>query len=192
MSMVDVLGVVSVISHVSSLRTRGRQAEVMKRTVTISNARYPMHSCPAIHSFWLPLMCMWSSFICHNIGRNLWTACNLNHILPSVWGLPLFILCVSKIVHMLKEIDKRKMHRETKNVIRSRGGHFASKNLAGLCSQLMQGLCCKQVGHSGKWKMTSSLQTKTGSKLPMSPTDHTSLQCTLEETLFPARSILHA
>lgn len=35
----DVLGVVSVISHVSSLRTRGRQAEVMKRTVTISNAR---------------------------------------------------------------------------------------------------------------------------------------------------------
>ncbi|AQK57157.1 putative replication protein [Zea mays] len=34
-----VLGVVSVISHVSSLRTRGRQAEVMKRTVTISNAR---------------------------------------------------------------------------------------------------------------------------------------------------------
>ncbi|AQK90645.1 putative replication protein [Zea mays] len=29
----------SVISHVSSLRTRGRQAEVMKRTVTISNAR---------------------------------------------------------------------------------------------------------------------------------------------------------
>jgi hypothetical protein len=44
MSMVDVLGVVSVISHVSSLRTRGRQAEVMKRTVTISNARYPMHS----------------------------------------------------------------------------------------------------------------------------------------------------
>jgi hypothetical protein len=45
MSMVDVLGVVSVISHVSSLRTRGRQAEVMKRIVTISNARYPMHSC---------------------------------------------------------------------------------------------------------------------------------------------------
>ncbi|KAL5668129.1 hypothetical protein ACJX0J_020350, partial [Zea mays] len=36
----DVLGVVSVVSHVSSLRTRGRQAEVMKRTVTISNARY--------------------------------------------------------------------------------------------------------------------------------------------------------
>uniref|UniRef100_A0A804MUZ7 Replication protein A 70 kDa DNA-binding subunit B/D first OB fold domain-containing protein n=1 Tax=Zea mays TaxID=4577 RepID=A0A804MUZ7_MAIZE len=35
----DVLGVVSVISRVSSLRTRGRQAEVMKRTVTISNAR---------------------------------------------------------------------------------------------------------------------------------------------------------
>ncbi|AQK52292.1 putative replication protein [Zea mays] len=35
----DVLGVVSVVSHVSSLRTRGRQAEVMKRTVTISNAR---------------------------------------------------------------------------------------------------------------------------------------------------------
>ncbi|PWZ22899.1 Replication protein A DNA-binding subunit B [Zea mays] len=35
----DVVGVVSVISHVSSLRTRGRQAEVMKRTVTISNAR---------------------------------------------------------------------------------------------------------------------------------------------------------
>ncbi|AQK86681.1 putative replication protein [Zea mays] len=35
----DVLGVVSVISHVSSLRTRGRQAKVMKRTVTISNAR---------------------------------------------------------------------------------------------------------------------------------------------------------
>jgi hypothetical protein len=34
MSMIDVLGVVSVISHVSS----------MKRTVTISNARYPMHS----------------------------------------------------------------------------------------------------------------------------------------------------
>jgi hypothetical protein len=26
-----------------------------------------------------------------------------------VWGLPLFILCVSKIVHVLKEIDKRKM-----------------------------------------------------------------------------------
>ncbi|PWZ13511.1 Replication factor A subunit [Zea mays] len=84
----DVLGVVCVISHVSSLRTRGRQVEVMKRTVTISNA--------------------------------------------------------SKIVHMLKEIDKRKMHRDTKNVIRSRGGHFASKNLAGLCSQLMQGLCCRQ------------------------------------------------
>ncbi|AQK64323.1 putative replication protein [Zea mays] len=37
--MVDVLGVVSVISQVSSVRTRGRQAEVMKRTVTISNAR---------------------------------------------------------------------------------------------------------------------------------------------------------
>ncbi|AQK88970.1 putative replication protein [Zea mays] len=35
----DVLGVVSVISRVSSLHTRGRQAEVMKRTVTISNAR---------------------------------------------------------------------------------------------------------------------------------------------------------
>ncbi|XP_020401709.1 uncharacterized protein [Zea mays] len=35
----DVLGVVSVISHVSSVRTRGRQAEVIKRTVTISNAR---------------------------------------------------------------------------------------------------------------------------------------------------------
>ncbi|ONM11519.1 putative replication protein [Zea mays] len=35
----DVLGVVSVISQVSSVRTRGRQAEVMKRTVTISNAR---------------------------------------------------------------------------------------------------------------------------------------------------------
>ncbi|PWZ58814.1 hypothetical protein Zm00014a_032126 [Zea mays] len=35
----DVLDVVSVISHVSSLCTRGRQAEVMKRTVTISNAR---------------------------------------------------------------------------------------------------------------------------------------------------------
>uniref|UniRef100_A0A804M6E4 Replication protein n=1 Tax=Zea mays TaxID=4577 RepID=A0A804M6E4_MAIZE len=35
----DVLGVVSVISRVSSLRTRGRQAEVMKRTITISNAR---------------------------------------------------------------------------------------------------------------------------------------------------------
>jgi hypothetical protein len=44
MSMIDVLSVVSVISHVSSIRTRGRQAEVMKRTVTISNARYPMHS----------------------------------------------------------------------------------------------------------------------------------------------------
>ncbi|ONM52874.1 putative replication protein [Zea mays] len=40
MSMVDVLGVVSVISHVSTLRTRGRHAEVMKRTVTISNARF--------------------------------------------------------------------------------------------------------------------------------------------------------
>ncbi|KAL5662803.1 hypothetical protein ACJX0J_029928, partial [Zea mays] len=35
----NVLGVVSVISRVSSLHTRGRQAEVMKRTVTISNAR---------------------------------------------------------------------------------------------------------------------------------------------------------
>ncbi|KAL5669341.1 hypothetical protein ACJX0J_021562, partial [Zea mays] len=34
-----VVGVVSVISHVSSLRTRGRHAEVMKRTVTIRNAR---------------------------------------------------------------------------------------------------------------------------------------------------------
>ncbi|AQK88968.1 putative replication protein [Zea mays] len=36
---IHVLGVVSVISRVSSLHTRGRQAEVMKRTVTISNAR---------------------------------------------------------------------------------------------------------------------------------------------------------
>jgi hypothetical protein len=53
-----VLGVVSVISHVSSLRTRGRHAEVMKRTITISNARYHVHSYPAIHSFWVPHTCM--------------------------------------------------------------------------------------------------------------------------------------
>jgi hypothetical protein len=52
--MVDVLGVVSVISQVSSVRTRGRQAEVMKRTVTISNARYHVHSYHTTHSFWVP------------------------------------------------------------------------------------------------------------------------------------------
>jgi hypothetical protein len=55
----------------------------------------------------------------------------------------------------------------------------------------MQGYAANKLAIVGN-KMPSSLQSKTGSKLPMSPTDRTSLQCTLEETLLPAQSILHA
>jgi hypothetical protein len=101
-----VLGVVSVISHVSSLRTRGRQAEVMKRTDTISNAKvsFAFLSC---YTFLLGAAHVYVAQFClHQHSKEPVNSLNLNHRLSSVWGLPLLILHASKIVDTLKGIDE--------------------------------------------------------------------------------------
>ena len=67
-----------------------------------------------------------AQFCLHQHSKEPMNNLNLNHILSSVWGLPLLILHVSKIAHTLKGIDEGEMRLDSRNAIRSHWGQFAS------------------------------------------------------------------
>ena len=60
---VDVIGVVTMLSNVSSMQSRTRQNEVLKRTVTICNARSVAHRCYSLTLLWILVyyVCMGST-----------------------------------------------------------------------------------------------------------------------------------
>ena len=61
-SCVDVIGVVTMLSNVSSLRIRTRQSESLKRTVTICNARSDAHKC--LHAMFVAYyVCIMSYYV---------------------------------------------------------------------------------------------------------------------------------